>query len=239
MHEILGIWEKACSLPYVSFILKLYLVVILQIPSVHIVQYTAQVLGVILALLDDTDESVQLTAVSCLLTVGCTLSLSLMHSDNDIVQWNISFLIFLFHPQILDSARNEAVEPILLNLSMRLRNLQVLLFLPTKDLLIVSSCLESLLYLFIWVLIHIILSYITWEKRKNSKVKYFLRHSTEKKNYVLGHFVESRFWLTQVENVSSVHFFFKSIVWTSLCSLFVLILCVLSYYVLSSYILLL
>ncbi|KAI6675717.1 hypothetical protein NL676_003623 [Syzygium grande] len=67
---------------------------LVQIPSVHIVQYTAQVLGVILALLDDTDESVQLTAVSCLLT-------------------------------ILDSARNEAVEPILLNLSMRLRNLQI------------------------------------------------------------------------------------------------------------------
>ncbi|XP_048137647.1 protein SHOOT GRAVITROPISM 6 isoform X3 [Rhodamnia argentea] len=67
---------------------------LVQIPSVHIVQYTAQVLGVILALLDDTDESVQLTAVSCLLT-------------------------------ILDSAQKEAVEPILLNLSMRLRNLQI------------------------------------------------------------------------------------------------------------------
>lgn len=67
---------------------------LVQIPSVHIVQYTAQVLGVILALLDDTDESVQLTAVSCLLT-------------------------------ILDSAQIEAVEPILLNLSKRLRNLQI------------------------------------------------------------------------------------------------------------------
>ncbi|KAF8005603.1 hypothetical protein BT93_K0021 [Corymbia citriodora subsp. variegata] len=67
---------------------------LVQIPSVHIVQYTAQVLGVILALLDDLDESVQLTAVSCLLT-------------------------------ILDSAQKEAVEPILLNLSMRLRNLQI------------------------------------------------------------------------------------------------------------------
>lgn len=40
-----------------------------QIPSIHILKYTAQVLGVILALLDDPDESVQLTAVSCLLMV--------------------------------------------------------------------------------------------------------------------------------------------------------------------------
>jgi|APAra0007618328_1042625.scaffolds.fasta_scaffold04353_2 hypothetical protein len=31
--------------------------------------YTTQVIGVILALLDDLDESVQLTAVSCLLMV--------------------------------------------------------------------------------------------------------------------------------------------------------------------------
>ncbi|WRX23501.1 hypothetical protein QQP08_015988 [Theobroma cacao] len=64
------------------------------IPSVHIYQYTNQVLGVILSLLDDLDESVQLTAVSCLLT-------------------------------ILDSSPNDAVEPILLNLSVRLRNLQI------------------------------------------------------------------------------------------------------------------
>lgn len=41
-----------------------------QMPSIHILQYTAQVLGVILALLDDSDESVQLTAVSCLLMVN-------------------------------------------------------------------------------------------------------------------------------------------------------------------------
>ncbi|CAN1770485.1 Protein SHOOT GRAVITROPISM 6 [Linum perenne] len=66
----------------------------IQIPAVHISQYTTQILGVIVALMDDADESVQSTAVSCLLT-------------------------------ILDSSPNEAVEPILLNLSVRLRNLQV------------------------------------------------------------------------------------------------------------------
>ncbi|KAK8708809.1 hypothetical protein V6N13_059845 [Hibiscus sabdariffa] len=64
------------------------------IPSVHIYQYTTQVLGVILALLDDLDESVQLTAVSCLL-------------------------------MILETSPKDAVEPILLNLSVRLRNLQI------------------------------------------------------------------------------------------------------------------
>ncbi|KAH9723108.1 protein SHOOT GRAVITROPISM 6 [Citrus sinensis] len=67
---------------------------LVQIPSIHIHQYATQVLSVILALLDDLDESVQLTAVSCLLT-------------------------------ILKSSSKDAVEPILLNLSVRLRNLQV------------------------------------------------------------------------------------------------------------------
>ncbi|GAB4833550.1 Protein SHOOT GRAVITROPISM 6 [Ancistrocladus abbreviatus] len=67
---------------------------LVQIPSIHINQYTAQVLGVILALLEDLDESVQLTAASCVLMV-------------------------------LESSSNEAVEPILLILSVRLRNLQV------------------------------------------------------------------------------------------------------------------
>ncbi|KDP29202.1 hypothetical protein JCGZ_16591 [Jatropha curcas] len=67
---------------------------LVQIPSIHIYQYTPQTLGVIVALLDDSDESVQLTAVSCLLTV-------------------------------LESSPNDAVEPILLNLSVRLRNLQI------------------------------------------------------------------------------------------------------------------
>jgi hypothetical protein len=63
-------------------------------PSACMSHYTTQVIGVILALLDDLDESVQLTAVSCLLMVT-------------------------------ESASNDAVEPILLNLSVRLRNLQV------------------------------------------------------------------------------------------------------------------
>uniref|UniRef100_A0A2P2LR37 Protein SHOOT GRAVITROPISM 6 isoform X2 n=1 Tax=Rhizophora mucronata TaxID=61149 RepID=A0A2P2LR37_RHIMU len=67
---------------------------LVQIPSVHIYQYTTQILGVIVALLDDLDESVQLTAVSCLL-------------------------------MILESSPNDAVEPILLNLCIRLRNLQI------------------------------------------------------------------------------------------------------------------
>lgn len=67
---------------------------LVHIPSIHILQYTTQVLGVILALLEDLDESVQLTAVSCLLMV-------------------------------LESSPNDAVEPFLLNLSVRLRNLQV------------------------------------------------------------------------------------------------------------------
>ncbi|XP_059462470.1 protein SHOOT GRAVITROPISM 6 isoform X2 [Corylus avellana] len=68
---------------------------LVQIPSIHILLYTSQVLGVILALLDDLDELVQLTAVSCLL-------------------------------KILESSPNDAaVEPILLNLSLRLRNLQI------------------------------------------------------------------------------------------------------------------
>ncbi|KAK4392143.1 protein SHOOT GRAVITROPISM 6 [Sesamum angolense] len=67
---------------------------LVQMPPVHVLQYTTQILSVIVALLDDPDESVQLTAVSCLLTV-------------------------------LASASTVAVEPILLNLSVRLRNLQI------------------------------------------------------------------------------------------------------------------
>ncbi|KAK6126237.1 hypothetical protein DH2020_040009 [Rehmannia glutinosa] len=61
---------------------------LVQMPPVHVVQYAAQILSVIVALLDDPDESVQLTAVSCLLTV-------------------------------LGSSSTDAVEPILLNLSVR------------------------------------------------------------------------------------------------------------------------
>ncbi|ESQ52306.1 hypothetical protein EUTSA_v10016131mg [Eutrema salsugineum] len=67
---------------------------LVQMPSACMNHYTTQVIGVILALLDDLDESVQLTAVSCLLMVT-------------------------------ESASNDAVEPILMNLSFRLRNLQV------------------------------------------------------------------------------------------------------------------
>ncbi|KAG6412080.1 hypothetical protein SASPL_124746 [Salvia splendens] len=66
----------------------------LQMPPVRVIDYTIQILSVIVALLDDPDESVQLTAVSCL-------------------------------QKVLGSASTEAVEPILFNLSVRLRNLQV------------------------------------------------------------------------------------------------------------------
>lgn len=66
---------------------------LVQMPSIHVLEYTTQILGVILALLDDPDESVKLTAVLCLLMV-------------------------------LESSCNDAVEPILLNLCIRLRNLQ-------------------------------------------------------------------------------------------------------------------
>ncbi|GAB2235811.1 hypothetical protein Drorol1_Dr00026252 [Drosera rotundifolia] len=64
-----------------------------QIPSILIYEYTAQVLGVILALLEDSEGAVQFTAVSSLSVV-------------------------------LESSPREAVEPILINLSVRLRNLQ-------------------------------------------------------------------------------------------------------------------
>ncbi|KAL3532002.1 hypothetical protein ACH5RR_005523 [Cinchona calisaya] len=77
-----------------STVRRLCLRGLVQMPSIHVLQYTTQILGVILALLDDPEESVQLTAVSCLLMV-------------------------------LESSSNDAVEPILLNLSVRLRNLQI------------------------------------------------------------------------------------------------------------------
>ncbi|XP_042435238.1 protein SHOOT GRAVITROPISM 6-like [Zingiber officinale] len=67
---------------------------LVQIPANHVLNYIAQVLGVIVALLEDPDESVQLTAVQCLLSV-------------------------------LSTAPEDAVDPILLNLSVRLRNLQI------------------------------------------------------------------------------------------------------------------
>lgn len=52
---------------------------LVQIPPNHIVRYATEVLGVILVLLDDTDESVQETALSCLLMV-------LETSSNDAVE---------------------------------------------------------------------------------------------------------------------------------------------------------
>ncbi|KAJ8622795.1 hypothetical protein MRB53_031324 [Persea americana] len=66
---------------------------LVQIPSHNMHQYNTQVLGVIVALLEDPDEVVQLTAVQCLLTV-------------------------------LELSPKEAVDPLLLNLCLRLRNLQ-------------------------------------------------------------------------------------------------------------------
>ncbi|XP_020263565.1 protein SHOOT GRAVITROPISM 6 isoform X2 [Asparagus officinalis] len=67
---------------------------LVQIPENNMCQYIAQVLGVIVALLEDPDESVQLTALQCLLTV-------------------------------LKSSPKDAVDPVLVNLSVRLRNLQI------------------------------------------------------------------------------------------------------------------
>ncbi|KAI4349076.1 hypothetical protein L6164_009717 [Bauhinia variegata] len=50
-----------------STVRRLCLRGLVQIPSIHILKYTTQVLGVILALLDDSDESVQLAALTCLM----------------------------------------------------------------------------------------------------------------------------------------------------------------------------
>ncbi|CAA6662595.1 unnamed protein product [Spirodela intermedia] len=67
---------------------------LVQIPEVRMPHYIAQVLGVIVALLEDPDESVQLTAVQCL-------------------------------QMVLKSSPKDAVDPVLPNLSVRLRNLQM------------------------------------------------------------------------------------------------------------------
>ncbi|KAK3148379.1 hypothetical protein QOZ80_3BG0294260 [Eleusine coracana subsp. coracana] len=67
---------------------------LVQIPEGHMRKYIQQVLGVILALLEDANESVELTAVQCLLTV-------------------------------LNLSEQDVVEPILISLLIRLRNLQV------------------------------------------------------------------------------------------------------------------
>ncbi|MQL94832.1 hypothetical protein Taro_027491 [Colocasia esculenta] len=67
---------------------------LVQIPEPHMIHHIAEVLGVIVALLEDPDESVQLTAVQCL-------------------------------QMVLKSSPKDAVDPVLLNLSVRLRNLQI------------------------------------------------------------------------------------------------------------------
>ncbi|XP_020094313.1 protein SHOOT GRAVITROPISM 6 isoform X2 [Ananas comosus] len=67
---------------------------LVQVPDSHMPRYIPQVLSVIVALLEDPDESVQLTAVQCLLNV-------------------------------LNTSPKDAVDPILINLSVRLRNIQI------------------------------------------------------------------------------------------------------------------
>ncbi|KAG9442187.1 hypothetical protein H6P81_018041 [Aristolochia fimbriata] len=77
-----------------STVRRLCLRGLVQIPPGYMEQYSTQVMGVIVALLEDPDESVQLTAVQCLLMV---LALSV----------------------------RDAVDPVLLTISLRLRNLQM------------------------------------------------------------------------------------------------------------------
>ncbi|XP_078440050.1 ARM repeat superfamily protein isoform X2 [Wolffia australiana] len=67
---------------------------LVQIPQMHRARYTAQVLSVIVALLEDTDGGVQLTALQCL-------------------------------QMALKSCPKDAVDPVSLNLSVRLKNLQM------------------------------------------------------------------------------------------------------------------
>lgn len=57
--------------------------------SIHVNQYTTQVLGVILALLDDPNESVQLTAVSCLLMVYLMPSITCTHIFYKLCRYNL------------------------------------------------------------------------------------------------------------------------------------------------------
>jgi hypothetical protein len=60
-----------------------------QIPESHMLKYIQQVLGVILALLEDANESVQLTAVQCLLTVSSLMYYTIKIGLNSIfVQFN-------------------------------------------------------------------------------------------------------------------------------------------------------
>lgn len=64
----------------------------MQMPPVRVIQYTIQILSVIVALLDDSDESVQLTAVSCLLTV---IELIFYSINKSLPQLRISLVVLL------------------------------------------------------------------------------------------------------------------------------------------------
>lgn len=75
MRSNVNIWFP---FDYASYYSVQFFVWTWQIPSIHICQHAIQILGIIVALLDDVDESVQLTAVSCLLMVIHPLFYSLM-----------------------------------------------------------------------------------------------------------------------------------------------------------------
>ena len=134
------------QLSYIAPICMIFVDLCSQIPSIHILRYTTEVLGVILALLDDSDESVQFTAVSCLLMVLTLTFRSVLYGWMELMFTYYYYYYFYFMPliclvaQVLESSPHDAVEPILLNLSVRLRNLQVrsltFSFLCTKILLI-------------------------------------------------------------------------------------------------------
>jgi hypothetical protein len=83
-HVVLYFYKTGYASAYVSDffssqMLRHFQILDMQIPSINILQYTSQVLGVILALLDDLDELVQLTAVSCLLKVNSLLCMLAFH----------------------------------------------------------------------------------------------------------------------------------------------------------------
>ena len=63
-----------------------------QMPPVRVIEYTIQILSVIVALLDDPDESVQLTAVSCLQKV---IYLTLHSVNKSLPQLKISLVLLL------------------------------------------------------------------------------------------------------------------------------------------------
>ena len=62
---------------------------LLQIPPIRINTHTKEILGVILALLDDSDDSVQLTAVLCLLSVYYITTIRYFYKNlNEIIKPN-------------------------------------------------------------------------------------------------------------------------------------------------------